>query len=384
MLYIIGIVITFFLVFLLISKKGKTIADKILAAWLFVIGTHLALYYGYFTSISFQYPFLLGIDAPFPLLHGPFLYLYVVFTTNQFYLKKSLCFLHFLLPLAIFAFFIPFYIRPAAEKIYVYKNQGIGYETLSEVTFAFILISGVVYTVLPLIVLKRYRQALFNQFSNIEKINFNWLKYLVYGLGIVWLVVFSRVPDTILFGVVACYVLFMGYFGIKHVGLFTYTDAFIPPQYETLNKDADSHIKDNSMGNEDDTRKKYQKSGLSEEQADKLQRELSSLMQTEKCYTNSELTLADLALKLNVTPNYLSQVINEKEGVNFYDYVNALRIEAFKKLVTDPKSKNYTLLALAYDCGFNSKTSFNRHFKKYMGQSPSEYTEQLIMLPQPV
>jgi AraC-like DNA-binding protein len=381
MLYIIGIVITFFLAFLLISKKGKTLADKILVVWLLVIGVHLAFYYAYLESISFQFPFLLGIEAPFPLLHGPFLYLYVLFMTNQFPRKKSLYFLHFLLPLAVYVSYFPFFLRPAAEKIYVYQHQGSGYEALTDIVFIFILISGVVYTALSLIVLKKYKQALFNQFSNIEKINFNWLKYLVYGLGIVWLVVFSRLPDTILFGVVACYVLFMGYFGIKHVGLFTYTDTFIPPQYEAIKMGLESDFQDNFVENEDETKKKYQKSGLSEEQADKLQKELSRLMHTEKCYTNSELTLADLALKLNVTPNYLSQVINEKEGVNFYDYVNALRVEAFKKLVAEPKSKNYTLLALAYDCGFNSKTSFNRHFKKYTGQSPSEYTEQLALLP---
>ncbi len=380
MLYIIGIVITFFLVFLLISKKGKTLADNILVAWLLVIGVHLAFYYAYLTSIFFEFPFLLGIEAPFPLLHGPFLYLYVVFMTNQISTKKDLYFLHFLLPLAVYASYFPFFLRPAAEKIYVYQHQGSGYEALTNSVFLLILISGVVYTALSLRVLKQYRESLFNQFSNIEKINFNWLKYLVYGLGIVWLVVFSRVPDTILFGFVACYVLFMGYFGIKHVGLFTYTDAFIPPQYKASNKDAESDFKDNFIENEDDTKKKYQKSGLSEAQADTLQKELSRLMHTEKCYTNCELTLADLALKLNVTPNHLSQVINEKEGVNFYDYVNALRIEAFKKLVAEPKSKNYTLLALAYDCGFNSKTSFNRHFKKYTGQSPSEYTEQLTLL----
>ena len=85
----------------------------------------------------------------------------------------------------------------------------------------------------------------------------------------------------------------------------------------------------------------------------------------------------DLARRLNTHPNYLSQVINEKEGKNLYDYVNTLRIEEFIKLVSQPHNQNLTLLSLAYECGFNSKSSFNRYFKKTTGQSPSEYLKQL-------
>ncbi|HEX6333356.1 MAG TPA: helix-turn-helix domain-containing protein, partial [Flavisolibacter sp.] len=126
-------------------------------------------------------------------------------------------------------------------------------------------------------------------------------------------------------------------------------------------------------------RRKYSKSGLSEDMASRIHRELGILMETEKLYTESELSLADLATKLSVHPNYLSQVINEKEGRNFYDYINTLRIEAFKKLVTKPGSQKYTILSLAYDCGFNSKSSFNRFFKKITGQSPSEYIDSLAL-----
>ena len=76
-------------------------------------------------------------------------------------------------------------------------------------------------------------------------------------------------------------------------------------------------------------------------------------------------------------PNYLSQVINEVEGINFYDYVNRLRVEEFKRLLSLPENQRFTLLALAYDCGFNSKSAFNRCFKKTTGLSPSEYAKQL-------
>ena len=111
--------------------------------------------------------------------------------------------------------------------------------------------------------------------------------------------------------------------------------------------------------------------------AENLHGRLKKLMESEKIYTESELSLSDLANLLNTLPNYLSQVINDKEGKNFYDYINMLRIEEFKMMVSRPENKKYTLLSLSYDCGFNSKSSFNKNFKKVTGQSPSEYLNNL-------
>lgn len=102
-------------------------------------------------------------------------------------------------------------------------------------------------------------------------------------------------------------------------------------------------------------------------------------MEQEKMFTIPELTLTDLAIKLNIHPNYLSQVINDLEGLNFFNYINTLRVEEFKKLVSKPESKKYTFLSLAYECGFNSKTTFNRFFKKVTGLSPSEYVNKLSL-----
>ena len=93
----------------------------------------------------------------------------------------------------------------------------------------------------------------------------------------------------------------------------------------------------------------------------------------EAYYTESTLSLNELAQKLDISPNYLSQIINEKEGKNFFDFINAFRVAEFKRLIAIQKNQQYTLLALAYDCGFNSKSSFNRSFKKHTGLTPSQY-----------
>ena len=92
-----------------------------------------------------------------------------------------------------------------------------------------------------------------------------------------------------------------------------------------------------------------------------------------KAYKNPNLTLHELALKLKMQPHLLSKVINEGFECNFFDLVNGYRIEEFKKLAHDPRMKNQTFLSLAFEVGFNSKTAFNRSFKKMTNQTPREF-----------
>ena len=99
-------------------------------------------------------------------------------------------------------------------------------------------------------------------------------------------------------------------------------------------------------------------------------------MLQEKLYKNPELTLAEISQKLSVHPNVLSQVINSIEQKNLYDYVNQQRVDEFKRLVMLPENQKFTLLSLAYECGYNSKTAFNRNFKKETGLSPTAYLKQ--------
>lgn len=119
--------------------------------------------------------------------------------------------------------------------------------------------------------------------------------------------------------------------------------------------------------------KKYKKSALSEKQIEHIKKDLSGFMEKERPYLNPKLNLYDLAESVNVSTNQLSQLLNESIGKNFYDYVNSYRLEHFLKLIKEPKYRNYTILALAYECGFNSKTTFNLFFKKTLGTTPSDY-----------
>ncbi|MFC3811447.1 helix-turn-helix domain-containing protein [Lacihabitans lacunae] len=181
-----------------------------------------------------------------------------------------------------------------------------------------------------------------------------------------WFIIIINGSDELIFSVTALFIIFIGYFGIKQVGIFT--------NKQGLDVDLESKILFDSLLVETVIEKqKYAKSGLSKEAENELHKKLTCLMKADRLFTNPELNLSELATRLNIHPNYLSQTINEREGVNFYDYVNNLRIEEFKRLISIPENQKYTFLALAFDCGFNSKSAFNRFFKKSTGLSPSEY-----------
>lgn len=116
---------------------------------------------------------------------------------------------------------------------------------------------------------------------------------------------------------------------------------------------------------------RYSKSGLTEAMAAQIYQRLTRLMTEDKVYTNEQLNLNDLAQALEVHPNHISQVINEKTG-GIYMYINSLRVEVFIRMATDEKKKKYTFLSLAYSCGFTAKSTLNKHFKQYTGTTPSE------------
>jgi len=114
----------------------------------------------------------------------------------------------------------------------------------------------------------------------------------------------------------------------------------------------------------------------SDESIENLETEMakvSTYMDTKKPYTNSKLNLVELSKDLQFPPHLLSKIINTGFGKNFFDFVNSYRVEEFKRRVEDPQLRHYTLLSIAFEVGFNSKTAFNRSFKKITNQTPSSY-----------
>lgn len=122
--------------------------------------------------------------------------------------------------------------------------------------------------------------------------------------------------------------------------------------------------------------RKYKKSLLEPGELAKYKDQLEQLMGDQHLYLDPGLTLRDLAAQMSLPPNYLSQLLNEGFDQNFAEFVNSYRLEAFKEKALDPGQQHLTLLAIAYDSGFNSKTVFNTFFKKQMGTTPKAWWKQ--------
>ncbi len=100
-------------------------------------------------------------------------------------------------------------------------------------------------------------------------------------------------------------------------------------------------------------------------------------MNDEKVYRNVNLTLDKLAEKVGINPRYLSTILNNVIGKNFYDFVNLYRIEEVKQLLQDSENRKLTIEAIANKCGFKTKSSFNTAFKKYVTLTPTQYLKSI-------
>ncbi len=123
---------------------------------------------------------------------------------------------------------------------------------------------------------------------------------------------------------------------------------------------------------------RYSGSSLSKEQSHDCYLKVISLIREEKLYLHFELKLEDIANRLNLSTQYVSQAINQNGNKNFFEFINSYRIEEAKKLLKE--RPDLTIEAIAYDSGFGSKAAFNRTFKKSTGQTPSEFIKTSLQL----
>lgn len=363
MFFYTGIIIAVFLLVLLLLKKGKQSSDYILIGWITLISIQLIAFYSHLTGLIYNYPHALGLTLPLPILHGLFLYSYTSELTGEKVLAKSGYLIHLIPFVLLFVLAIPFYILPSETKIEVFNNEGKGFEWYSIIQLSSFLISGFSYSIASIIKIQKHKQDIQERWSNIDKKMLVWLEYLSIALGLIWVLVLFF-DDTVIYSGVVIFVFFIGFFGINQAPVFSYYVVM-----ESSNRETKETIESTNESNE---KIKYAKSRLEENEVCQILERLEQLMITEKPFKNSELTLNDLSQMLNIHPNQLSQVINSKTGNTFYHYINMFRVKEFLRLSSLSENKKYTFLALAYDCGFNSKTTFNKYFKIYTGKTPSE------------
>jgi AraC-like DNA-binding protein len=198
--------------------------------------------------------------------------------------------------------------------------------------------------------------------SPAESNRFRWIWAIVVGLGVVWITTMTAVvlnyqqldQPHMIFWALTIVVYVLGYLGL------TRTTVFTAPEFDALKKELQP---------------KYQKSGLRADDARSLYENLVEHVDNEQAYLDPDISLGALARDLSVSTNHVSQVINEFDRCNFHDFVNARRVTEACRLLQESRETN--LLELAMDVGFNSKSSFNRAFRKFTGTTPSEYLASL-------
>lgn len=355
MYLIASISICLFLAVVLLTNNTDSLPKKILGIWLLLSAYYNWGIFLWTEHLESQYPSIIVSGFSMPLLFGPFLFWYVKFQTSDTrFTKKELWHLgpFILISLSYISFFFkPFENR--ANSLIV-SNEGFLFRNL--VRAACIYITIPLYFGWCTLKIFRFQKNLKNNFSNSDKIHFNWILFLMMGIFVIWTVVIFTQNEDLVSKAIAIFLILLGYFGLTQVDVFskrTTLSALI-----------------------EEPKPKYVNSGLDNAEMGRLHQSLIQILQTEKPYLNPELTLQHLASMISTQVHHLSQVINEKEQKNFYDLINEWRIEEFLREVKKAKNKNYTLLATAYDCGFNSKASFNRNFKKYTGKTPTEYLNE--------
>jgi AraC-like DNA-binding protein len=122
---------------------------------------------------------------------------------------------------------------------------------------------------------------------------------------------------------------------------------------------------------------KYKNSNLNPQTIEQYKTQLIQLMEIQKVYLNGKLSIHDVSENLNIPRQYISEVLNEHMNISFQDFVNAYRVDEFIERLKNDQNNHFTLLAIATDVGFNSKSSFNAIFKKIKGLTPTEFKKQL-------
>lgn len=389
-----------FAAFVVFTKRHKQTADRLLIAWLLIICLKfliLLMYdeYGEFFDAAFSQGFI-------PLSFGPFLYLYTKHITDEDARFGFRDILHAAPFIILTAFYFAFFQDRVdfSDHKYLQKDEYLGVRILYAAGY---FISIFTYTALTYRLLYIYRKSIVNKFSfETAKNQLGWLYFTAglitatfafyFSIGMVNAVNHRPIVDSELMANVGLTIMTfsVSYFGIKQPALFRSREIYrpsperkaepLPAEVPEPELPADIALPVDALTDNEEEKEKYKRSGLKDEDAEEYIARLLAFMEKEKPYLDAEMTIQDLSAKINISKHHLTQILNNNLGKNFFTFVNEFRIEEVKRKLADPGFDHLTILGIAYDCGFNSKSSFNNIFKQYTGSTPSEYKKQVMKI----
>lgn len=322
-------------VFLWVYRKGNALSNQLLSALLLVLSLRVgkSVFLAFTDRIDIKIIFA-GLSTIMAI--GPLYYLFILSCTRKSFLLTTRHVLHFIPTI------IGFGIGLLLEERHT-STLPLGF---------FVSLFIVYYLHLLVYLLVSYRYVLQQKAAGLSADTFVLLRLFFYGLLVIWVAYVLNLLDDVIPYVV----------GPILYSVVAYIITFIVISQGYLSRI--DHVK-------------YRTTPVSEEQSEQIYAKVFKLMVEEKQFQNTDLTLKSLSESLHVSPQVLSQVINQKSGKNFNGFVNAFRIEESKRLLHLEAFKNQTIAAIAYEVGFNSLSSFNTTFKKLTGETPQTYRQQI-------
>jgi AraC-like DNA-binding protein len=352
----------FVALFLMIHKKGNRRNNRILGLVFLLFSLSLGDFAIRISGIEIQNQVLHLIDDGFFFLYGPLLYLYVRGVVYNDLKLKAKDLLH-LIPFIAYNGYLVY----SVVMIDPLEQDQVTQKILNASLPVWVYLAGIsiyiyIFTYLWLAdrTVKTYRKVIKSKFSSLNEINLDWLRFIIRSFAAITIIamihnVIPALGNIIFLYITLILLLIFTFFFINRVLVkaLNQPEIFAGIEFKEANE-------------------KYVGSGLNEEEIGNYYSQLLSILENEKLYLNPELVLQDLADRMHTSSKVLSQVINQRSGLNFFDFINSYRCEEVKSIMADADPK-VTILEIMYQAGFNSKSSFNKEFKKLNGVTPTEY-----------
>ena len=369
-----GIVFSF-----LVLKKGiqnNNNANKWLSFLLFLCAMYIAPYmlgYAGWYSRKVTREILYFIPFMQVLLIGPVIFFYTKSLLNSTFKISKKEYYHFIPALIYLVYSLIVFItdKLILDEFYFYadsrdKDMANWYQIAG-------IISIVYYLIASLKFYKNYKKLVFDKVSFADSILFEWIpNFLIAFLSIVVLrvLLFLLNPEWGNFGNQ-----FWHYIAFSIVVLYVSVNGYANAVKMSFLNDVNSESINVYQESDEDYKTKQDNTNL--EEIEFWKDKILHLVENEKVFKNPTLTLSDLSKLLNTNTKNISKSINSGFDMNFNDFINHYRIEAVKEKLHKEEHKTSTLLGIAFDCGFNSKATFNRAFKKSIDLSPKDYLKNL-------
>jgi AraC-like DNA-binding protein len=283
-----------------------------------------------------------------------FLYISIVFFTNPNYRLKPKDRLHLILP---FVYLVLLFLNTYA------------YDNLKTISIILVLSNSILYTILSYLKLQQHQKKVILFSSNTDEIDLKWLENIILMVVVIvatisiFNLVYIGLPLNLYLNIAMLVtVLFIAYNALRQKEIFPTNEKH---REEVIAIDTDEKTSNT-------TKRKI----LNDEELVALKSKLNLLMKEKQLYLEHHINLASLSEEMKITPHQLSYIINNGFNQNFFQFISAYRIDKAKTLLLDKSSDKLTILGIAYESGFSSKTAFNTTFKKLTNQTPSEFKKQ--------